>query len=238
MCRAIVAIVLCLALSVTPAFAETVAEPLQGLITEVQTGFFLMQDETSGIVRVNLDDEQTVYAGIAAKDTLTVGQYVLVEYNGVITRGDPPQVTATKVSCFALTGSVTEVLQSGVLLEGDQIIPKAIVHIGEGFPPVYLGMQVTVYYGGVMALSMPPQVDALHIVVPVLEGTAGEVSDTGFTLCTSGGGCYVVSVNENTRMSTLLSEGLAVRVYYSGTSGEAITALAVAPLQDVQTDNP
>ncbi len=236
-----ITVVLCLLLVSTSAFAaEVPAQPLRGLITEVQTGYFLMQDEVLGTVRVNLDDTLTVYEGVAAKGALAVGQYVLVAYNGIMTRSVPPQVTAEKVSCFVLTGSVTEVLQSGVMLEGDPIVQKAIIHIGEGFPPVYLGMRVTVYYGGVMALSMPPQIDALHIDVPVLEGTAGQVSDTGFTLCTADGGCYAISLQQSTHMATLLTDGLPVRVYYSGESdgGTAITALAVAPLELSQVDHP
>ena len=236
-----IAVVLCLLLASASAFAaEAPAQPLRGLITEVQTGYFLIQDEVLGTVRVNLDDALTVYEGVAAKGALTVGQYVLVAYSGVMTRSVPPQVTAEKVSCFVLTGNVTEVLQSGVVLEGDPIVQKAIIHIGAGFPPVYLGMRVTVYYGGVMALSMPPQIDALHIDVPVLEGTAGQVSDTGFTLCTADGGCYAISLQQNTHMATLLTDGLSVLVYYSGESdgGTAITALAVTPLWEMQVGHP
>ena len=202
---------------------------LQGLITEVGDGYFVMNDEAIGPVRVNLDDAQTTYEGIAAKDTLAVGQYVLVTYNGAMTRSIPPQVTAQKVSCFVLSGVVTEILQNGYVVEGDSVIDRAIVHMGEGLAPVYLNMQVTVYYSGVMALSMPPQINALYVVVPTLAGTATGISDSGFTLTTAAGETYAVVQDGQTIRSVLLAEGLPVRVVYSGTlrADGAVLALEV-----------
>ena len=234
MIRRTLLIALCLSLATLmplAAHAQTAADKsLQGLITEVDEGYFLLQDETMGPVHVRLDDALTVYEGVAAKDTLAVGQYVLVAYDGVMTRSMPPQVTALKVSCFVLRGTVTEVLQSGVVVEGDEIVEKAIVHLGENAPPVYLGMQVTIYYGGVMALSMPPQISALHVVVPTLEGTATGVSDTGFILTTAEGQLNLIALDANTRRTVTLDEGLPVRVYYSGQTdlNKPVMALEVA----------
>jgi uncharacterized protein YdbL (DUF1318 family) len=234
MIRRTLLIALCLslaALAPQAAHAQTVADKaLQGLITEVGEGYFLLQDESLGPVHVTLDDALTVYEGIAAKDTLAVGQYVLVAYNGVMTRSIPPQVTALKISCFVLRATVTEVLHSGVVVQGDEIVEKAIVHLDENAPPVYLGMLVTVYYSGVMALSMPPQISALHVVVPTLEGTASGISNTGFLLTTMDGQLNLIALDANTRRTVMLEEGLPVRVYYSGTAteGESVLALEVA----------
>ncbi len=243
MTKKVLTIALCLMLSLgafAPAGAESATDKtLQGLITEVGDGYFLMQDEALGEVRVNLDDALTVYDGIAAKDTLAVGQYVLVTYNGVMTRSLPPQVTALSVGCYVLRGIVTEILQNGCIVEGDSLVEKAIVHLGDGFPPVYRGVPITVYYGGVMALSMPPQIGALHVVVPVLSGTATAVSDAGFTLTTPDG-AYAVSVDGATRFSTLPAEGEALRVYFSGTVDDdtKVTALEVAAMEPAQVATP
>lgn len=244
MMKKLLLIALCLLLSLGTVFAaraeDNTDKRLQGLITQVGEGYFLMQDETLGEVRVNLDDALTVYDGIAAKDTLAPGQYVLVGYNGVMTRSLPPQVTALTVGCYVLHGIVTEILDNGCIVEGDSVVQKAIVHLGDGFPPVYLGVPVTVYYGGVMALSMPPQISALHVVVPSLFGTAAGVSDSGFTLTTPDGGAYTVSVDSATRFSILPAEGQALRVYYNGTvdMGTKVTALEVAAFAPAQVATP
>lgn len=214
------------------AVAQADEATLQGLITEVGDGYFVMADETLGAVRVNLDDAVTVYEGSAARDTLAVGQYVLVAYDGTMTRSQPPQVTARRVGCFSVTGTVTEILAGGYVVEGDPVLDRVIVHMADGFPPVYAGVPITVYYSGVMALSMPPQIGALHIVVPVLTGTVSALADAGFTLTDAAGQRYAVTTDENTRFTVMPSDGAQVNVYYSGalTPEGGTTALQVAPL--------
>lgn len=214
------------------AVAEVGEASLQGLITEVGDGYFIMADESLGAVRVNLDDAVTVYEGIAAKDTLAVGQYVLVAYDGRITRSQPPQVTARRVGCFTVTGTVAEILAGGYVVQGDPLLDRVIVHMGDGFPPVYAGVPITVYYSGVMALSMPPQIGALHIVVPVLTGTVSALTEGGFTLTDAAGRGYPVATDGSTRFTVMLSDGAQVNVYYGGTLSEdgGATALQVAPL--------
>ena len=113
-----------------PAVAEQAQTyTLQGLITEVDSGYFLMDDETQGTLQVNLDDSITTYDGIAAKNKLTVGLYVFVQYNGMMTRSLPPQATALKVGCYVVNGSVSDILTNGYIVEGDTVIGKVIVHI-------------------------------------------------------------------------------------------------------------
>lgn len=213
------------------ASAQTAASAtLQGLITEVGDGFFLMDDNTVGSVRVNLDDHLTVYEGTAARDALAADQYVYVTYDGVMTRSLPPQVTALKVSCFSIRGTVGAILDGGYTVEGDAVLGTVIVHMGEGFPPVFRGVPVTVYYNGVMALSMPPQISAVHIAVPSLTGTVSDMTDRGFTLAPKDGGVQTVSLTAETAMQFLPADGDMVTVYYSGTAAAdgSVTALSVA----------
>ncbi len=223
-----------LALPLLAAASETHAgdASLQGLITEVGEGYFIMADETWGAVRVNLDPATTVYEGSAARDTLAVGQYVLVTYDGAMTRSLPPQVTARRVGCFSVTGTVTEILAGGYVVEGDPLLERVIVHMEEGFPPVYAGVPITVYYSGVMALSMPPQIGALHIVVPVLTGTVSALAEGGFTLTDAAGSVYTVTTSADTRFAVMPVGGAQVNVYYSGTLSPdgGVAALQVAPL--------
>ena len=144
--------------------AEAQTTTLQGLVTKVGDGYLLLTDETLGEVRVNMDATITTYEGVAGKDTMVVGQYAFVTYNGIMTRSIPPQVTATKVSVFVVQGTVGEIFTNGYIVEGDAVLGSVLVHMGEGFPSVYQGVPITLYYNGVMALSMPPQINAAYLV--------------------------------------------------------------------------
>lgn len=227
------AVLLALMLPWAAVAQATQTQTLQGLITEVGDGYFFLADETYGEVRVNLEDTVTAYEGIAAKDTLTLGWYVYVQYNGVMTRSLPPQVTATRVGCYVVRGTVSEILANGFLLDGDEVLGKVIVHLGEEFPPVYRGVAITVYYGGVMALSMPPQISAAHVEVPVLQGTVSDRRDADFTLTDAAGKAYRIAITADTLLRAMPDEGVAVLAYYSGElAGDTATALEIAPVAD------
>ena len=218
-----------------PAMAEQPAsQTLQGLLTEVGDGYFLMQDETLGTVQVLLDDVTTVYDGVAAKGKLTVGLYVFVQYNGQLSPGDPPKVTAQKVGCYVVNGTVGEILQNGYLVTEDSVLGDVLVHMGQAMPSVYTGMTITVYYNGVMALSMPPQITAAYILVPMLDGYASAVTDQGFTVTDADGAAYPIAVSTATRMLTVPAEGAHVRVYFLAQpqANAANNALEVTALSD------
>ena len=224
------ALLLVLCQLVSGAAAEGLqGQTLQGLITALETDGFRMDDTVLGTVEVRLDAQLTAYEGIAARDRLAVGQYVYVQYNGILSRSVPPQVTALKVSCFALTGTVGAILENGCVVEGDAVLGTTVVHMAEGQPPVFTGMTVTAYYNGVLALSLPPQLTAVHLVVPVLEGTVSRTADAGFTLTDANGSATAITLTEVTALATLPADGVTVRVYYSGKAAAdgAVTALGV-----------
>ena len=215
------------------AFAqEAQTATLRGLITGVADGSFLMEDETVGAVRVNLNEAVTAYDGIAARDAMAVGQYVFVTYSGAMTRSIPPQVTALKVGCYVVSGTAEDILLTGVLVGGDAVLGEVIVHVNGHMPTVHRSVPVTVYYNGVMTLSMPPQIDAAYLTVPVLEGTVTELDAGGFTLTQADGEADTVMVTAETLMRMLPAVGDAVRVYYDGTllDVRCAYALEVAPL--------
>lgn len=231
----LLALALCLAIvcAAVPALSEQAQNStLQGLITEVDSGYFIMEDEQNGAVRVNLDDAITTYEGVAAKDKLAVGQYVFVQYNGTMTRSLPPQVTALTVGCFVVNGTVGDILPNGYIVTGDAVLGDVIVHMDDTLPSVYQGVPITLYYNGIMALSMPPQINAAYIVVPMLEGTVSSAASDGFTLTDAGGTAHRVTLTADTRVLTLPAKGELVRVYYNGQlseSGDA-TALEVSAI--------
>ena len=223
-----------------PAVAEQAQTyTLQGLITEVDSGYFLMDDETQGTLQVNLDDSITTYDGIAAKNKLTVGLYVFVQYNGMMTRSLPPQVTALKVGCYVVNGTVSDILTNGYIVEGDTVIGKVIVHMDDTLPSVYRGVPITIYYNGIMALSMPPQISAAYIIVPVLDGLVSNTANDGFTLTDDSNKVYQIRFADDTRVLTLPANGERVRVYYNGvlTDDAIATALEISSTNGKGTGN-
>ncbi|MDD3335083.1 MAG: hypothetical protein PHI98_06130 [Eubacteriales bacterium] len=203
-----VALVMTLALPLL-AFAEDAAldTELEGYVTELVEGGFLMEDIELGQVMLNVDD-QTVLDGVVVEEGIQVGQYVIVAYDGRLTRSLPPQAHADKVGCYVLRGTVGDFLDDGMLLLDDEIFGDVIVHIGGSFKPIYSGVPVTVYYDGVMAMSLPGQVTAREIEVPELSGTISNLSDEGFTLTDEDGVAYEVLMTDETLVGRLgLADG-------------------------------
>ena len=191
-------LLLTLALPLAAFAAEEMDLTLEGVVTEVVEGGFLMDDAEMGLVMLNVSDA-TVWDGMISADTLEVGQYVIVQYDGRMTRSLPPQAHADHVGCYVLEGTVSEVYEDGsFLLEGDPIHGEVIVGGAAALSPIYAGMTVTVYYDGVMALSLPGQANARHIVVPRLSGTVSEFAQDGFLLTDAQDVTYRVIMDENT----------------------------------------
>ena len=178
---------------------------LEGIVTEIVDGGFVIEDANQGEVMLNTS-EATVWDGMLIEGELAVGQYVFVEYDGRMTFSLPPQAHADRVVCNVLTGSVIEVLEDGSILMNDDTFGESIVHLGEGMNHVYAGMPITVYYDGVMTLSLPGQANASHIVLPELTGAVSNLTEEGFTLTDEYGVEYEVKFDEN----TLISEEITI----------------------------
>jgi len=187
------------------AFAQDVDTELEGYVTEILEGGFLMEDKQLGEVMLNTSDA-TVWDGVLMEKELEVGMYVIVQYDGRMTRSLPPQAHADRVGCYVLEGTVSEFLPSGVLLTGDPIFGDVIVQLDGSFPHVYLNVPMTVYYDGVMALSLPGRVTAREIVVPELNGVVSEKTDESFLLTTEDGSEYRVNLSWDTLITEQAAE--------------------------------
>ena len=129
-----------------------------------------------------------------------------MQYDGRTTFSLPPQAHADRVGCYVLDGIVTELLEDGFLLTGDETFGEAIIKTEAPLSEIYLNVPVQVYYDGVMTLSLPGQAAARHIVFPTLQGTVSELNDEGFTLTTEDGQAYLVLFGEMTQMGEILPE--------------------------------
>ena len=203
--KKIFAVLMMIAMLAALPFAAMAEEPemdtlLEGLVTEIVDGGFVMEDAEQGTVMLNTSDA-TVFDGMLLEGEMAVGQYVFVEYDGRMTFSLPPQAHADRVVCNVLTGSVSEVLEDGSILMMDDTFGETTVLLPEGMNHVYAGMPITVYYDGVMALSLPGQANASHIVLPELTGAVSDRTEEGFTLTDADGIQYEVKFAEDTLIS-------------------------------------
>lgn len=188
------------------AMAEETDTELEGFVTELVEGGFIMEDKELGQIMLNVDDA-TVLDGILLEEEISEGLYVLVQYDGRTTRSLPPQAHADKVGCYVLNGVVSEFLDNGILLTGDELFGDVIVHVEGSMKHIYPDVPVTVYYNGVMAMSLPGQVAAREIIVPELTGTVSELDEEGFMLTDAEGAEYRVIMNDKTLVGRLLPAG-------------------------------
>lgn len=136
-------------------------ELISGEVTEITDEWILITDENGQQVQVNLTDK-TEFEG----EKPVIGCRIQVTYNGIMTRSLPPQIAAIKVTCNALTGIVEELAEDGFLLRRTDVDDVVFVHATpEQLDTVAVDANVTVYFNGVMTLSLPGQINAELIVV-------------------------------------------------------------------------
>ena len=202
--------ILALLLALTAAFCLTGAANAEeetpvvreGTIVEVMDGF-LLQEADGREILYNVD-EQTVLDGIASLTDLQKDLYVIVESDGRLTKSIPPQAHADRVTCYWLAGQVESVDEEENTFLMQTELGTVIVHRGELTTPVYAGMNVTVYFDGVMALSEPGQIAARKIEVPEVQGTVLERTENGLVLRTDDETEYRVILTEETVRGVLL----------------------------------
>ena len=194
---------ICLMLALALPFGVLAEEPdlqLEGIVAEIVEGGFVLNDINQGEVMLNTS-ENTVWDGVLQETELEIGQYVLVDFDGRMTFSLPPQAHADRVGCHVLTGIVGEVTEEGFLLTDDPTFGEAFVLLPEAMPHLYQGMPVTVYYDGVMTMSLPGQVNARRIIVPEISGTVSNLTEEGFLLTDEDGMEFEILFGESTFVS-------------------------------------
>lgn len=170
----------------------------EGYVTQIIDGGFVLEDIQRGQVILNTDDS-TVWDGLLIDGELEAGMYVMVDYDGRLTRSIPPQAHADRVGCYTLQGTVSEVAENGLLLTGDERFGDVWVKTNlVDAQHVYPGMTLLVYYDGVMAMSLPGQVTAHQLEIPFLQGTVSDQQADSFLLTTEGGETYRVLLTDET----------------------------------------
>lgn len=136
---------------------------MTGTVTEITEEAILFTTTDGQTIQANLS-EDTVHEYLLPSETLTVGDFIHVTYNGQMTRSIPAQIAAMMVRTYVQEGQVTAIGDTFFMLktEFDEIQVNCIA---EQLTQVTEGAQVTVYFSGAMTMSLPAQIGAELIVV-------------------------------------------------------------------------
>ena len=153
-----VLMILATLLAVLPAGAqESEVCLLSGTIMEVLDDCVMLDVPELGDVQAFISEETT----IEGVDALRIGQTAVVLYDGKMTRSLPPQITAQRISVYAVEGTVTEVAEDRVtILRGDEL-GEVVLTLPENAPELEIGQSVIAYTTGIMTMSLPPIMNAI-----------------------------------------------------------------------------
>lgn len=136
---------------------------MTGTVTEITEDAIIFTTADGQTIQANLS-EDTVQEYLLPSETLTVGDFIHVTYNGQMTRSIPAQIAAMVVRAYVQQGQVTAMGDTYFMLktEFDEIQVNCTA---EQLAQVTEGAQVTVYFSGAMTMSLPAQIGAELIVV-------------------------------------------------------------------------
>ncbi len=206
---------------------STYVEPvlLEGIVTGITEEGYIVDNAELGEVMVLVNEETY----IEATGDIACGDYVFVDYNGMMTRSLPPQINAMVIRMYKLEGDVIEAdTEANTLLVSSPDFGDVIVNLPESYAgQEFTETHVTVYFSGAMTMSLPPQIGAA-VVIPgySMQGTVTEITDEYIVL---GEGMESVQVNLT---EGVLPEGLeignSVTVIYDGQMTRSIPAMVTA----------
>ncbi len=206
------------------ALATELPEPemviLGGIVLEVTDEYLLLQTADSTQVQANLFDE-TLYSTAGA---VKPGDYVEIGYSGIMTFSLPGQIAAMSVTSYQVSGTVGEIADEGFLLT-DLDGGEWMVRVPEDATIILSeGMDITVYYNGMMTRSLPPQINALHLRGNTISGTVSAVEEGSFLLTDESGEEQIIHFDATTAVCTALEDGAEVIVMTSGIMAPSLPA--------------
>lgn len=181
--KSIFALILSAFMAIMPVMGETAVEEtvaevymIEGVIAQNDENGILVNTMEMGDVLVQVSDE-TIFEGA---ETLEAGDYIYVDYSGMMTRSLPPQITAQVVRCWRMDGIVSEVFaEENAMLINTETHGDVYVHLPavdaeaqtEAEAPAMpaAGDDVTVWFNGIMTMSLPGQINAGQLLIHTAE---------------------------------------------------------------------
>ena len=216
---------LMLAMTALPVMAEEEipeSVAVEGFVLEILDESILIKTSEGEYIEALLNDESI----IEGKE-LAVGDCVTVVYNGMMTRSIPAQITAQHIGNHMVMGLVSEMTEESFILtfgeESYQVNAAAEMLAG-----IQDGMFVTVYHKGMMTMSIPAQIAAIHIRGEEILGTVTEMVEGGFTLTVEGEEIpYHVAIKEDAQLFVQAEPGMEVIVVTDGVMTSSLESILV-----------
>jgi len=132
---------------------------VSGYVMEVmEDGSLLILTNDGEEIVIHMSEETIV----AFEEPITAGQFIIADYNGMMTRSLPPQISAQHLYAYAMDGIVTEqLIEDNAFLMETEVQGIVMVRLPEGLRMPNVDEHVRIHFNGVMTLSLPGQINAL-----------------------------------------------------------------------------
>ena len=202
--------------------AETTPVQIEGFVMDITDEMILMLTRDGLYVEAQLTPD-TIFDG---KD-VAIGDFIQIDYNGMMTRSLPAQITADVVRDHMLMGVVSEMTENGFTLTfGEDIY--AVNADAALMAGIQDGMFVTVYFNGMMTRMIPAGVNAMHIRGQEIVGTVTEMVEGGFTLTVDGEEIpYHVALTEDAILFVQPEPGMEIIVITNGLQTASLASILV-----------
>ncbi|MBQ4551460.1 MAG: hypothetical protein IJA59_00745 [Clostridia bacterium] len=133
---------------------------VSGFVMEVmEDGSILILTNQGEEIVIHLHEET-----INEFEEILPGQFIIADYNGMMTRSLPPQISADHLYAYSMDGIVTELIETEeerAFLMETELHGVVMVRLPEDIILPTLEEHVRVHFNGVMTLSLPGQINAL-----------------------------------------------------------------------------
>jgi len=204
---------------------ETAAEMIAGIVIEITDEGILIENDAQGEV-LALIGEETVFE---TTGDIAAGDYVYIDYDGQMTFSLPAQIGASLVRMHKLEGDISEVYaeENAVLLHNEET-GDVFVRLPESWQDAAIDFShMTVYFDGVMTMSLPGQINA-GLVIPGYS-VQGAISEIGEGYIVIGEGMEAIQIAHGEGMlPETAAVGAVVRAIYDGQMTRSIPAQITA----------
>lgn len=133
---------------------------VSGFVMEVmEDGSILILTNQGEEIVIHLHDET-----INEFEEIVPGQFIIADYNGMMTRSLPPQISADHLYAYSMDGVVTELIENEderAFLMETELHGLVMVRLPEDIILPTPEENVRIHFNGVMTLSLPGQINAL-----------------------------------------------------------------------------
>lgn len=223
--KKIIALVLIAVIGCIAAFADDSVENIEIVRGTVigfnEDGGYIIENAEYGMLDVRVNEETY----IETMRDIAAGDYIFVEHNGQMTRSVPAQVNAVSVRMYALEGDIIEYsAEENAVMLMTETHGEVYVTLPEEWKDAEIDFEhMTVYFEGVMTMSLPPRVNGAYVVPGYsLQGVVSEIGE-GFIVI--GEDMEAVQVNTaDIELPEDMKTGDIVRVIYDGQMTRSIPA--------------